>query len=454
MSPDFDPKPLVDFFEEKWRTPAGLVVACLLALWTETWLLPPQLPRAIGLLVRGLTLLVLLIAWRRSRRIPRVKRGKLGIVICLDCESDDEREHVREDFVRTLRELLKGGELGEGIQVVVIPDHVAQGVRDNEDAEALRQKAGAHLLLWGRIRLRTVGGEVRHILKLNGVVSHRPVSKPVQKELATEFSQLLPQQVLIARENDFLAFEFLSLWIDQVAKYIAGFAALISGDFNYAEKLFRTVEGALRSEPEDLPYVRMMNARLPKRLAEIYLARAKIAYNAWRKNHDAQALEAIGRELQNVPDTERERAVNLQAVWLFLGERDVEGAIRLLEHNRQVTDASWYYNLAFLYGYKGDLRKAIRLYRALENLDTPAIVLSQVEDFLALMMEREPGVFQLHYLLGFIMMTIRGDKIAAREEFEAFLSACPATQFAKERELTQKWLDELDQDSQTAESPG
>jgi hypothetical protein len=60
----------------------------------------------------------------------------------------------------------------------------------------------------------------------------------------------------------------------------------------------------------------------------------------------------------------------------------------------------------------------------------------------------EPEKVQIYYCLGVIAWRIRGDHEAAQREFRDFLRLCPPEQFAKDREVVEKWLRELNSQDQ------
>ena len=54
---------------------------------------------------------------------------------------------------------------------------------------------------------------------------------------------------------------------------------------------------------------------------------------------------------------------NLRAIWLFVAKRDVTSAIEEIEKSRVREDIIWRYNYAFLYAYKGNMKKARTEYK-------------------------------------------------------------------------------------------
>jgi hypothetical protein len=65
--------------------------------------------------VATLVILVALLAaaWWYGRQPPKARKGKAGIGICIDAGSSLESRKVRDHFVRTIRRLIKTGEMSE-----------------------------------------------------------------------------------------------------------------------------------------------------------------------------------------------------------------------------------------------------------------------------------------------------------------------------------------------------
>ena len=100
--------------------------------------------------------------------------------------------------------------------------------------------------------------------------------------------------------------------------------------------------------------------------------------------------------------------------------------------------------MAFLRGYRRDLRSAIRHYRQAIAFSIEPEMLSQIADFICWVIEREPEKYHLLYCFGFFNWKARGDKIHAKKNFNDFLNAGQKDEFDKERELACQWLKEIE----------
>lgn len=442
----------LELLQKYWHKHLGLLIAEIIGITLITTILATISSTNIlsNIISYAIVTLGILFLWLYSNRCPKTKKGKVGFAICINCSNEEEREKIREDFIITLKNLIKRGKIGETFEVITIPDHISEKIIDNESAQLLRQKCRAHFFLYGRVRLREINKKKFHVIDLDGIVKHRLIPKEISQIISNEFAELLPRQIQIATENDLLTFNFTSELTAVIAKYIIGIAASVSGDLNYAESLFNDIANRINSFQTNFPVIVKIKQRTPLRLAEINEVRASIAHRSWTKNHETVSLENMEESLSKIktPHLDRYRVRLLNSILIFLKNRDVNKALSILSKCKKDKDQTWRFNLAFLHAYKGELYKAIRQYKALANPQNPEIkvdVLSQIEDFICWVLEKEPQKYQLYYCLGFINWKIKGDTIQAIKDFEKFLSSIKDNEFVKEKEFAEKWLKELKQ---------
>lgn len=444
-------KDLPELLQKYWYRPVGLLIAEIVGISLITIIITNTSKHIIlNAILHAITTLGILFVWLYTRKCPKTEKGKVGFAICINCSNEQEREKIREDFIITLQNLIKRGNIGKTFQVISIPDHISEKITDNESAESLRKKCKAHFFLYGRVRLREIDKKKFHILDLDGIVSHKLIPKEVSQVISNEFAELLPRQIQIATENDVLTFSFTSELTEYIAKYIIGIASAVSGGLNYAESLFNNISSLISNQKTYFPVIIKIKQRIPLRLAEINETRAIIAHLIWTKKHDNASVEKIGEALSKINGQylDRYRVRILKSIYLFLSNRDVDSAITNLSRCKNEKDHAWRFSLAFLHAYKGELHKTMRQYKFLanpQNTEIKADILSQVEDFFCWLLELEPQKYQLYYCLGYINWKIKGDTTQAIKDFEKFLSSGNKRKFTNERDFATKWLKELKQ---------
>ncbi len=438
---------IADLARKHWPTRFGLLLAEIFAVTLITSVIAVIVPTPlVAVILYTAGLIIAYLTWKMTNRIQKARKDKVGFIISISTDGIEEQKKIKEDFILTLHELLKAGPSGQSFQIINIPQHIAENIVDQEQAQKLRIKCRAHFIIYGRVRLRPIGGKNEHILHLEGIVSHTPLPKPISDKLAKEFTELFPRRIRIASENDVLSFAFTSEWINCVARYIIGIAAACSGELDYAEKLQNDVERILASKDQKFPIFAILKQRIPIRLGEIYFARALSACERWSHNREPNEIEEVGRNLNKIPASYASSTygvILLRSIFMFVHYRDVKGAIAILKKCKGISNAIWHYNLAFLYAHTGDLKKAVQRYRSGMNLPVDPSDFAQIEEFIIWVIEQEPIKYQLYYCLGFINLEIKGDHKQAKIDLEKFLSHGTEHEFAEERIIARKWISEI-----------
>ena len=446
MASNWEPKTLFDLAQRNWHKLSGLIFTVAAAILFEILLLNSiEASGTIAIIVYSITVIISIIVWFYSNRIHKTPKGKVGFVVCIQCQNEEEEKVIREDFVATLRKLLKGGALGHTFHFIEIPKHISLSINDIDDAYTLKSRTKSHFLIFGRVRLRILGGKEFHVLELDGLVAHKPIGKEVSEQLSKEFSELFPRRLQISTENDLLSLTFTSDWTECVAKYIIGIASSCSSDINYAEHLYRDVEKKLEGIKTDFPIFAKLKERLPIRFSEIYIAKSRAYLNAWYENKDKEALSKFILNLNKISDdlADSYEVLLLRSIEAFLDGRRIKDAIEHTKKCKRYDDPIWHFNLAFLRAYENDLKKSVRQYRICANYDVTPVTLSQVEDFIVWILEEEPDKYQYHYCLGFFNWKIKGDLHQAVQDFEEFLKHIKHGEFVTEQALALKWVSEV-----------
>ena len=449
MASDWELKTIIDLAQRHWHKPIGLVFTVVAGLLFEIIILNSvKAPVIVSVFIYLITVVLLIIFWFYNNRVPRTQKGKVGFVLCIQCQDEEEEKIIKEDFVKTLRKLLKGGKLGHTFHFIEIPKHISQSINDIDDAYTLKSRTKCHFIIFGRVRLRVLGGKECHILELDGIVSHKPLAKEISEKLSKEFGELFPRRLQISTENDLLSLTFTSEWTECVAKYIIGIAAACSSDINYAENLYIDVENRLKNVKTDFPIFAKLKERLPKRFSELYIARSRAFLNSWRNNQDKEALSQFFLNMKKIIAdlSDSYDVLLLRSIEAFLDGRRIKDAIDQILKCKRYDDPIWHFNLAFLRAYENDLKRSIRQYRICANYDVNPVTLSEIEDFIVWILEEEPDKYQYYYCLGFFNWKIKGDLRQSVHDFEEFLKQIKNGEFVLEKDLALKWISEIKQE--------
>lgn len=448
MAASFNMTGILEWATERWekRTTIVLVIAMLaLALFwkfTNTDITDLSPGEILFILV---TSGVVYGIWHLTVRLPRCSRNHVGVAVAIVADSKDEHKLMASDFIGTLRRLLSRGNASHNFYLIEIPQHYATRINTLEDATRLRQRCRCHFMIWGTAKLRIIDGKEKHVMNLEGIVSHAVLPERLHKQFSVEFSELFPRNIFVNRENDVLSLEFTSEWIDCVARYIIGIAAALSGDVIYAKGLFESVLENPKLKDCPIPAIRKIRQRTPVRLGEIHALLGSISYNQWRKYQDPKLLIDIRNHVAALArfDPSNYRGRLLRAIYHFIAERNVDAAENEVRKCRDIRDGTWRYSYAFLLAYKGEMQKARRMYRSAFVHDYSASAICEIEEFIERVISEEPGKAQLHFCLGLINWHGKEDKVQAVRDFEAFLAKPNSSDFPEEQKLARDYIQTL-----------
>ncbi|HEY8098367.1 MAG TPA: hypothetical protein VIE91_01160 [Methylophilaceae bacterium] len=444
---DFDKA--VFFLKRNWYSKEGIVVAEIFSL-TALICLTQML--SLGGLASAIFvfsfMVILFVFWLLSLQPPKTPKNKVGFLISIASSDEDDAKRVKEDLVIPLMQLVKSGAAGKSFYFIELPQHLAEKILDPDQAEIIRVKSRAHFMLYGRVRKRLFeDGKMYHFFEFEGVVAHQPISNEVSKVLSDEFGELIPRKIQIPPENDLFSFQFTSEWADLVSRYIIGIAAGCSGDIYYAEQLFDDVRDRLTTKDKTFPVFAKLNERLPVRKAEIYEGMATSIHRAWANSFDSNLIAKIPAWLDKIDlDQQQRPGVNaLRAICAFVINKDANLAMSYVMKLQDKSSPIWNLNVAFLYGFMGDLKRSVQRYRAAARATIEIEAINQVEDFLNWAIEENPEIYQLNYCLGFFNWQIRGDILQAKSNLQRFIELSNSN-FPKEKELASEWLKQIDKE--------
>lgn len=172
---------------------------------------------------------------------------------------------------------------------------------------------------------------------------------------------------------------------------------------------------------------------------------ASSCFSKWSETRNSDYLTEVDEWLDKIDEVVKDNksVLFLRAITTFLTTRSVDKAISMLIRVKENDNQIWQCNMAFLYAYKGNLKKAIQHYRHADRCDYQQEKLFQIEDFIHWLIEHEPNKYQLYYCLGFINMEIKGDQILAVENFKNFLELCDESEYIQEKNFAENWVREL-----------
>jgi hypothetical protein len=383
----FFKKEILSFLKTQWRRPLSIILFLFIAsIVSLYWLLDVNFNNITKpkILITFILLLLLSMCWIYYRRVPRNRKYNIGLAISISIDTTTQHDVIKNDFIFHLRELLYNKKLRYPFYLIILPQYYAGKITNIDEARRYLRLSKCHFMIYGRARVRNINGKEQHVLNLEGIVRHNPISEQIGDKFSSEFTELFPRRLIIARENDLFTFEITADLVNYVAMYIIGIASLLSGDLDYAGTIFEDLSAKLLNIKLNLPAIVKIRQRLPSRLTEVYIQQARLVNNDWRIIHSNENLEKIKFWLDklNLISPNNYNYCLLSALWHFVENRDISTAKKEIRKCQNIKDAAWMYSSAFLYAYTGDLKKALRMYRrAFAHPCEPQVVFD-VEDFI------------------------------------------------------------------------
>lgn len=378
---------------------------------------------------------------------PRNEKNKIGILVAIKTENEKEKRRLQNDLISDLRKYLDVSYIPPIFNVVELPEYHSKRVKDHHRSVKYLKRTRCHFIVYGKIFERKIDNKLHYILKLEGAVLHRKTSQTISNTLAKEFTELLPRRWRFPESDELLGFEMTKDWLGIVAKYIIGIASHISGHFKLAHKIFTQLRQEITNAGlKKIPAVHEIARRLPLRLVETSDAISKQLYFMFTRTRDLKYIEGMKLYLDMIrkfsPNDYNAR--NLRAIYFFLINRDVNRAIKELKGISIRPDATWRYNLGFLYAYQGRLKKSKKQYDLAFQGFVPPNIINETEVFMSDIISTEPEKFQLYFARGYINFRAKKDYSLAKADFVNFLQKCASDMYKKEMQLTKTYIKQIE----------
>jgi len=323
------------------------------------------------------------------------------------------------------------------------PQWLARRCIDGSNAKHLLSGSRAHMIIYGEVKLRMLDGKESHVLEIDGAVRHAPIGPEVRQAFGNAIREAIPSRVFLSRDNDLLAFVATSEIAELAARYIVAMAAMLSGDFAYAEQLLLSVEQRLRTRQTGIGQVGPIARRLPARFHELYGLWLEALFDRYLATRERAFLVEIERVVNAtlLREPKNYQALLSSAICHFSLRRDVASAKRAARACRPMRDQIWRYSFAFLLAYEGNTKKAREEYKmAFKGPTANPTVAVQVEAFIHLVLQDEPDKVQLHFFSGLLNLYVKEDKEGALKDLTAFLAAKGSERFPEERTEAEEHL--------------
>jgi len=399
----------------------GIVLILLLSVSTDYLLEKLIFNPEYRFLIYGILLLLWIGYWLFYKyRLPRNKKGKVGIVIAIHAETNHEQIRLKNDFISKLKENINKETFGGTVNIIVLKNHFSEDLNEINKVLTMHKKVKGHFYVYGQVKRRYEGGK-KYFLKLDGLVVHSPISIQTSNELKREFINILPKQISFLETFEFSGFEFTADIVYIAARYITGIAAYLSGDPFLAHEFHNNLQKEFERFKQLPPNLQIIKNRIPFLLSDEELLIARMYYF---KNDIDNLKLWLGKSLSSNPNNYG--GWLLKAIVDFLpsmGNNPIAALESIKKAQRYVRFThEWRYSRAFLYFWLGNYTEAIRDCKNLKNKSYMGeeITVEEVEDFTLKLLKDHPQKVQLYFWLGFINLIKKKNLPLAYEYFNKF----------------------------------
>lgn len=349
-------------------------------------------------------------------------KGKIGIIIAISTEEEDEKNRVDNDLVKELNKFLNSKNLIGVFNIIVLNKKEAEKIDSSNWINVVRSHS-AHVIVYGHVSKRNKGGIKNYSLKFEAGVVHSPIPVVLSKLLSAEFSSLFPRERFFPVDDDLLGFEITAEWISLAVEYMVGVAFFVSRNLGLAFKIFSDLKEKLDnvSKIKDVEAIEQFKLKVPQRIIEVSLSICDFLYTTYSYKRDKNFIIETKKYLDviNSYNQEETRVKHFASIYYFLIEKDVVKAIQEL---RQFNDPLQPYNMGFLYFFKDEIEVGLRYYFKALKREVPSKSLIDIESFISDTLDDYPTKLQLYFSRGLINYKGKEDLKLALEDFKKFNS--------------------------------
>lgn len=376
-----------------------------------------------------------ILIWAYKNRLRKIRKNKVGILICISCEDVSLNKQIKEDLINELRDSLVSGNINSFADILIAPSHIAKRVVTLENGKKLLNDWNGHLLIYGRVKKR----DNRHQLKVKAYVRHASLSEESHKRFETEISSAWAGQYKLENAEKFYEqFEITSKLVSLSSKYILGLAAFASSDYHMSSGIFEDVKSMLpkfKREYESLATIKSIKVGTTRYLNSTYLSNCNIELRRWNNTRSVSCMHNIGVLLSKVYGAYTKDAgyLTLKAIVYVVKDNDLYQARKALENiKNKFRDVLWHLNMGFIEACKenenGLLKqysKAIELNEASQD-ELKLSKISELEEFICWysVLNKAP---LLNFLLGLLNEKFKGDFVKAEEDYREFATGVEET---------------------------
>ncbi len=383
----------------------------------------------INFQIKSIIYLLLFFLWIiywffKKFHLPRNKRTKVGIVIAIFSENNEERQRLKADFILKLQDNFRQENMLNFSEIIFLKNHFSKQIMESNNPrnklKKINKKIKAHFYVWGDIKKRKDGNEgEKYFLHFHGHAFHKPISKSLSQNISKDFSKVLPNNVNFLENISFKGFEASAEIVHLAARYIIGLVALISFNPRLALLFHKGLKEQFNIFKPLPPNIKEIKNRISRLMSDELLWIARWHFKNNRYNETKTNIENSLSENYNNYGTWLFRAIIY-----FLIDGNIDEAFKSIGKAEKFSKKTfeWRYSKAFLYFWKNDYQKALKLCRKIkkQNFNSEKNTLKEVREFNLNVLKENKTKVQLYFWIGYLSYFKQNNLVEALQDFENF----------------------------------
>jgi hypothetical protein len=359
-------------------------------------------------------------------------------------KTDDGRSQqlVKRELIDQCAVELAHSGLQDIFHVIQFNQSLSEKILKPQDADTYLTRSRGHLIIYGDLVKGKIDATDTYIMRLNGLVKHRPIPVELSKQFSGEFGAVLLREVSFPESTEMLGFKFTRQSTALMIKYIVGISVGMAGNLLLAKELFSHLEqevGAISSDETNPLFERLLSGT-KQRIIEVLQTILRVQYFGYTATRDKNFLlncEPLAFELEGRAALDLHSVIMKAMIHFFRG--NINEAIMLLDKNKH-PDASRLFCLGFLHAYLNENEKAQEYYKSAFRGVTSTNVVNDTELFISDVLAESPERKQLLFYRGLINFKGKQDFELAKEDFESFLGHSDTRDFPELHRLATMYL--------------
>lgn len=365
---------------------------------------------------------ILLCCW--YNRIRCAPKGTLAVLFCIDAETEDLYENARFKLVENFNCSLDSS---TNMKALCIPKKRISkyNLQNKYDALALLNRTNCIFIVNVRYTADSANSAENFELRINYGVRHPRFNEAATRILSHDLTALgkpMGSQ-RFEKSNTINVFNFTTQTLLFACQYILGVVYLLSGDGEHALGLLVNAKKATSLSYSHLPDMQDLEIEIDDRIFSALCLMGTQRLTVFQNTKSEDALHEMCKLLNmaNVirPDTYHYN-LNMAYAHIILN-RDAAAARECVNKCKQApSEMSWLYSDAFLSAYTERSAGSINS-KYIKAFKTPYKSLSEIVEYIELVLEREPQKASLHFAAGLVYEEM-GDYMLMKQHFAHYLS--------------------------------